>query len=489
MNVIDEMTTQRFRQTVARHLGLQIDERQIDELLRVLRERTQQTGVRDASRYLDLLGTNRDELRVLARLLTTGETYFCRNHEQFTALLEVALPDRMRARERQGSRVLRFLSAGCSSGEEPYTLAMLLRDHPVDLDGWRVEITAIDVNEAALDKARRGRYSTWSLRETPPALYARYFRQRGDELVLDPSIVSAVRFEERNLLDANPDIWQPEHYDVVFCRNVTMYFAEETTRTIIAHVAQSLARGGYLFLGHAETLRRISHAFHLHHTHDTFYYQQRTEGDAHEGSPSSDGASWIDVISRAAERVADMTAPRSRDAPAVVPPIEIESALQLLREERFDDALEQLDGMSEPRRDEPAAQLLRAVLLTNRGDLALAEQVCGKLLELDELNAEAHYLLALGHEQRGDRVQAADHDRTAAYLDAAFAMPRLHLGLMAKRTGDQAAARRELDEALVLLRDESDARLLLFGGGFSRQGLLGLCVAERRALASEGGTK
>jgi chemotaxis protein methyltransferase CheR len=268
-----------------------------------------------------------------------------------------------------------------------------------------------------------------------------------------------------------------------------MYFAEETTRTIIAHVASSLARGGYLFLGHAETLRGISHAFHLHHSHDTFfYYQQRVEGE----QPSNgtfDGQSWIDTIANAANRIVDITTPRKPQATVAAPAVELETALELLRAERFDDALELLDGLSEARRNEPAAQLLRAVLLTNRGDLALAEDVCRKLLALDELDAEAHYLLALAHEQRGDRVQAADHDRTAAYLDVGFAMPRLHLGLMAKRGGDHVAARRELDEALVLLRDESDARVLLFGGGFSRDGLLRLCLAERRALGAEGETK
>src|SRR5207244_970508 len=128
-------------------------------------------------------------------------------------------------------------------------------------------------------------------------------------------------------------------------------------------------------------------------------------------------------------------------------------------------------------------------LLTNSGDLAEAERVCRHLLELDELNAGAHYLLALCREQAGDARAAVDHNQAAAYLDPGFAMPHVHLGLVARRGGDLETARRELEQAWVLLSREDPARILLFGGGFSRQALAELCRAELTACGSASRTE
>jgi chemotaxis protein methyltransferase CheR len=150
-------------------------------------------------------------------------------------------------------------------------------------------------------------------------------------------------------------------------------------------------------------------------------------------------------------------------------------ALDLLRKERFADALDLLrDGQPEAERD-PDTLLLEAALLAQSGQFAAAEIACQRLVVIDELNAGAHYLLALSREHAGDRDGAGEHDRIATYLDPAFAMPRLHLGLLARRAGDLETARRELSQALILLKREDAGRLLLFGGGFNREALSALC--------------
>jgi chemotaxis protein methyltransferase CheR len=130
--------------------------------------------------------------------------------------------------------------------------------------------------------------------------------------------------------------------------------------------------------------------------------------------------------------------------------------------------------------------LLNAALLTHRGQLAEAEHACRRLLEVDELSAGAHYLLALCREGAHDRSGATYHDQVAAYLDPVFAMPHLHLGLLARRGGDRPGAQRALEEALPLLQREDTSRLLLFGGGFSREALIALCRTE---LAGCGGSR
>jgi chemotaxis protein methyltransferase CheR len=157
-----------------------------------------------------------------------------------------------------------------------------------------------------------------------------------------------------------------------------------------------------------------------------------------------------------------------------------------MRQERFADALDLICSLPPDSHEDPDALLLRAVLLTNTGRLEESEEVCGRLLAVDELNAGAHYLMALCREHASDSAGAIEHGQAAIYLDAGFAMPHLHLGIMAKRSGDAATAQRELGQALILLAGEDASRLLLFGGGFSRDTLLQLCRTELRAAGGDG---
>ena len=272
------LETHRFREGLARRLGLHFEESRTPVLAEVLQRRLEKTGLA-AGGYLDRLDSTAplgDELRQLARELTVGETYFFRNIDQFHAVADVVFPDRLSARA--ATRTLAMLSAGCASGEEPYSLAMLAREQIAD-PRWTVSIRGLDVNPAALEKAAAARYSTWSLRETPADAQARWFRPRGRELALADTIRDAVRFHERNLaVDdplQDPVLLAPRSYDLIFCRNVLMYLMLETAQAVIARLTRALAPGGYLFLGHAETLRGLSHDFHLRHTHGTFYYQRR----------------------------------------------------------------------------------------------------------------------------------------------------------------------------------------------------------------------
>ncbi|HEY1797500.1 MAG TPA: protein-glutamate O-methyltransferase CheR [Stellaceae bacterium] len=421
------------------------------------------------------------ECAALARELTVGETYFFRNIEQFRALAEVALPDRMRAN--QSTRRLRLLSAGCASGEEAYSLAIVLRETTAS-QGWDALVRAVDINPAALEKAARARYSAWALRETPTEKRDRWFRTAGRDLLLDPTISSAVRFDQRNLAADDSELWLPGSLDFAFCRNVMMYFTPQQARTLVARIAQALRPGGYLFLGHAETLRGLSDDFHLRHSHDTFYYQRRGETENSPAArrepdrPAIAGRdAWVDLIGDATARVAALASlPTSRRAANKRPPqTNVAAILDLVRTERFTEALERLRECSSGGSKAPDILLLEATLLTHVGLLARAERTCRHLLELDELNAGAHYVLALCCENAGNPAKAAEHDRVAANLDPTFAMPRLHLGLLSRRAGRCADAEQELAHASILLQREDPARVLLFGGGFNREALLSMC--------------
>ncbi|MGH8471830.1 MAG: CheR family methyltransferase, partial [Gammaproteobacteria bacterium] len=264
---------ERYRTAIARRLGLLFDESKLGYLGEVLARRTESSGG-SAATYLDRLESQEPlhaELRALAQELTVSETYFFRHLDQFRAFAELAIPDRLSARA--GARKLSLLCAGCASGEEAYSLAILVRER-LPQPGWEVSIRAVDINPASLEKAKIGRYSAWALRETPADHQQRWFRSEGREWVLDPALRAQVRFEERNLVHDDADLWQTSSYDIVFCRNVLMYFTPEHAQALVGRITRSLAPGGTLFLGHAETLRGLSQDYHLRHTHGTFYYQR-----------------------------------------------------------------------------------------------------------------------------------------------------------------------------------------------------------------------
>lgn len=504
-----------FRTILTRRLGLQYEDGKLDYLGEIAHRRMEQLGNNHFGSYLDQLSRSpkgSDELRALAELLTINETFFFRNADNFRALTQAVLPQRMRERGRD--KRLRILSAGCASGEEPYSLAIAVRETVPDLASWDVRIVGTDINAAVLAKAAAARYSSWSLRATSDEFRRRYFREDGRDFVLAPEVRSMVTFEERNLVDDDPLYWQSFGGDVVFCRNVLMYFAPEKMRDVVRRIGRALVPGGFLFLGHAETLRGFGEEFNLCHTHDTFYYRRREASDSAAtdlglgravGVTELAGslpaivestASWVDAIRRASERIASLTdgqrqSPNLHEEQAVTPARDVPKpavrdwdlalVMEAVRQERFADALELIGSLPPESHDDADALLLRAVLLTNNGRLDESEQTCGRLLALDELNAGAHYVMALCREHAGDTAGAIGHGQTAIYLDAGFAMPHLHLGIMAKRSGDTATAQRELGAALSLLAREDASRLLLFAGGFSRDALLQLCRTELRA--------
>jgi chemotaxis protein methyltransferase CheR len=493
-----------FRALVTRKLGLFFDDTKADFLADVLRmrmERTSCSHFAEYERHVAPLNCHDAEIRALAETMTIGETYFFRYADHFKALAEIALPACVKAREAEGVRALRILSAGCSSGEEAYSIAILIREMFPELAAWNVSILGLDINPAAIEKATNARYSQWSLRETSDERATAHFEPAGKQLRVRESIRRGVRFEQRNLADEDNLFWEAGAFDVVMCRNVTIYFPLDVTRCVVGRISRALRPEGFLFLGHAETLRGISTAFHLRHTHDTFYYQRREAVDE-----TDDLLATMQCVARTAGRAASAdiwagrptevappmaTEPRAADA---APPVARPSssvlpteapasapALELLRRERFVEGKEFLRGLPPGSATDPDAQLLLAVLHANSGEIVEAEKIARQLLAADELNTGAHYLIALCREHAGDRDGAVRHNEAATYLDPLFAMPHLRLGLIAKRAAESETARRELATALPLFSREDPARILLFGGGFTREALIEFCRAELRA--------
>lgn len=480
-------SVERLRSILARRLGLEVPPDRTADLMRVLDSvRSQRTEAVDG--WLDALEAGKpDALAAAARVVTVGETYFFRDPAQIRAFVDVAVPAVQR------ERPLRVLSAGCASGEEPYTLAIALREAGLD-PGRDARITGIDANPAALEKAAVARYGDWALRATPASVVATWFRRDRDGWALVETARRGVDLAWSNLAEDDA-IWSPGTWDVVFCRNVLMYFTTDAARDVLSRIHRALVPGGYLFLGHAESPRGLVAGFELQHTHGTFYHRRQVQRGAHAApawraagsedpptaAPAEDG--WPASIDTASARIRALSlAVPAPPEPRAVPAWDAAAALDDIRHERFGAALVALDACPPPIARRPDVLLLRAVVLAHLDRLEEARETCHRLLLAEPEGAGAHHVLALCAERAGDAALAVRHDRQALSRDPRFAMARLHLGLLARRGGQQQAARTELLAALAAIDAEPPARIALFGGGFSREALASLCRSELRAL-------
>lgn len=219
--------------------------------------------------YLEILtvraGRER-ELQLLLNEITVGETNFFRNQPQLDALRKFILPELMREKERLGYRRLRIWSAGCSTGEEPYTLAIILLEAlQARQEKWQIEITATDINEKSLARARQGLYASYSLRNVSRPILEKYFTpaEDGQHLVREAPR-ALITFQHLNLFDERRLMFL-RGLDVILCCNVLIYFDAESKRRMIQHFYNMLQPNGYLFLGHAESLFGINDDFRLVH--------------------------------------------------------------------------------------------------------------------------------------------------------------------------------------------------------------------------------
>ena len=223
--------------------------------------------------HLTVRGNRDAELRLLLNEITIGETYMFRSPPQLDALRTVILPQILEAKAKLGFKRLRIWSAACSTGEEPYTLAMFLQEQSEGLlKGWTFDILATDLNDNSLAAAKAGIYGEYALRSTTELLRKKYFKAVDDKRlqVLD-SLKAVVRFDRVNLSDDSKMLFL-KGLDIIFCCNVLIYFDLSSKRKVVQHFFSNLLPGGYLFLGHAESLYQVDDQFRLVHFPGTIGY-------------------------------------------------------------------------------------------------------------------------------------------------------------------------------------------------------------------------
>ena len=398
--------------------------------------------------------------------ITIGETYFFRNMAQFDALREHILPEIF---ARRGAlHGLRCWSAGCATGEEPYSLAMLLCDLLPDHAAWHLSILATDINPVFLARAQAALYGAWSFRETPSEYRTRYFKPEGDRWRLHSQIRDMVRFMPLNLAEASYPMVRNGTcaLDLIFCRNVTIYFDAATTRQVVSRLYQALVPGGWLIVGHAEPQMGMYEQFEVHNFPDTIVYRKPLNAalfafDAKRGTFTAGAAPLLRPSLATRPATSEPPAPTSIPHAASSAPSHAQTAL------------------AEP----PPPDLMHlARQCADRGDWAAAEQHCRHVLERDPLCRDAHYLLAQLHEHEGRFEAALAAYRRTVYLDRRFALGMIGMAQVWRALGRIADAQRSYRNALNLLTAQPPTVTVPQADGLTYADLAALVRQQLQAL-------
>lgn len=264
---------QRFVDLIYKKTGIWFESTKRYFVDKRLDERITELGLEDYREYYQLLkfSVEQTEMQQLINRLTINETYFFRDFPQLQGFAEDVLLQMVKEKIKAGDKRIRLWSAGCSTGEEPYTLAIILLEMLPEPDQWTIEIMASDINTRVLDFARKGFYNSRSIKDVPMEYLARYFIQRFETYILNTKIRNMVTFKTINLVEEQ-DMKIQANYDLIFCRNVLIYFDTESRLRVLKRFYRSLRRDGYIYLGHSESVTRITDSFKVKRIGSTIAY-------------------------------------------------------------------------------------------------------------------------------------------------------------------------------------------------------------------------
>jgi len=266
----------KFREYFYRKTGIQFDDAKRYFVDRRLIERVETTDSRNFRNYFMMLRfeASGEELQALTNLMTVNETYFFREEYQFKCLVNSILPELTKSRKNQGP--IRIWSMPSSSGEEAYSIAMYLLEYWPGINQWDVEIISSDIDTKILDQARRGYYSPRSVANLPKNLLSKYFSVSGEGFQICDDLKEAVEFTRVNLMNS-VDVRGYRGFDVIFCRNLLIYFDDLSRRQAADTFYDALHPGGFLCLGHSESMSRISSLYQARKFSDSVVYQKSKE--------------------------------------------------------------------------------------------------------------------------------------------------------------------------------------------------------------------
>jgi chemotaxis protein methyltransferase CheR len=436
------------------HTGLEYYADKDEDLATRISRRLEVGDKTNLSTYHAILRRDSAEMDCLVGELTIGETYFFRQKEHFDLLRNTIIPALID--QNGAARRIRIWSAGCATGAEPYSIAVLLGlQFEAALKDWDVTILATDINTDFLNQARAGLFGDWALRDMPPAIKASCFLAEGRRWRLLPEFRSRVSFRYHNLATAADPA--PDHlpFDLILCRNVLIYFSRDIMRSVAGRLHQNLYDGGWLLVGHAEP------------NAETFEMFDSIAGP--EGTIYRKGGSRAIAAAQSWQPAFPLTESTAGFQPLL--PVDLPRGPPVTMR---------------PAATPPASELfevddIRLLADSGRWDTALS--AADKLVVAEPLNAAAQFTLGLILEHNGHHDRARASLRRAIYLDRAFALAHYHLGASLQATGDNVGSKKSFSNVLGLVGVIPASQPVPHGDGITAQELSDLAKMHLELIA------
>ena len=491
--IVSDAVFTRFVKFIENSMGLQFSRTRRSDLDSRLGNVVRGFDFEDAESCIDWLMSSpltKSRIETLAYYLTVGETYFFREKRSFDALENHILKEFIQSRRGKEKR-LRIWSAGCATGEEPYSIAILLSKMIPDIKDWNVTILATDINPRFLQKASDGLYTKWSFRGVPSEIKKRYFKLTEDgHYKILPEIKKLVKFIYLNLAeDSFPSLINDTNaMDIMLCRNVLMYFNSECQKKVIKKFYHSIIHGGWLVVSPSETSNVIFSQFEMVSFPGAILYRKDLykksgkkaglKNDFEITAPSPAPQTPVNLsfevrtpvslpINTDKARLADTSRKKQQEQ---VPLIQehlvtsYEKALELFKKGRYSEAAENLVELAKV--DHKAITLLIRSY-ANQGELANALEWSEKAIEMDKLNTGFHYLRASILQEKGQIGGAMTSLKRALYLEPDFVLAHFALGNLAWQQGKFKESGRHFRNALKILGSKNQTDILPESDGIS----------------------
>lgn len=492
---------ERFSQLLLDHCGLSFSASRRAELELGVRHAFAASTCADLDEYYRLLqdgDSGRMDLDRLINAATVNETHFFRDAAQFNALYNYALPQLIE--RKRILRTLRIWSAGCASGEEPYSIAMLLRDLLPDVDEWAITILGTDINTEALDRARKAIYGEWAFREERAKQWrSRYFRpfhtRVGHRYELLPEVRRMVSFARLNLAEPRYPAYETNTMlmDLVLCRNVTIYFEPAVTQQAVDRLYDALVDGGWLAVGHSEPSLLTYRRFQARNFPDTLLYQRTGQPTLlppdWDLSPAGRDMSPAPVASTTLAHIPAKldAAPSVSFAPvsAAQESDPVEQARELLEYGHSEKARDALLKLTNTGPGHAPTLALLGQAYANLGEWQQAEHWCRQAVRLDNLSLDAYYTLALVLQHQSRLNEAIDAMKKVVYIDRNHALGHFGLADLYHSNRQLPLALKSLDNARRLLERYTDDQVIPGSGGITTGRLRETVIREQQQWSGE----
>ncbi|HEY8084444.1 MAG TPA: CheR family methyltransferase [Methylophilaceae bacterium] len=433
-HLLSDSLLHRLSEFLMARIGLYFPEKRWSDLERGMVSAAKELGkpeLEACAHWLLSAELTQRQIEIIASHLTVGETYFFRDEKFFEALEQTILPALIRTRRDSGQYRIRIWSAACCTGEEPYSIAMLLDRLLPDQEPWNITILATDINPKFLKKATDGIYGEWSFRGTPGWVKERYFKnKRQGQFELHAAIKKRVTFTYLNLADQiYPSLLNNTNaMDLILCRNVLMYFGEALTKKVTDNLSRALMKDGWLAVSATETSQSLFPELALVNFPGAMFYHKDVAGSA---QPRR--SEYLDI---------------AVTMPVMVPALK--PAMPILAQ---DIPAIPAEAFAVPASQQDTPEMLRAKAwqCANRGELAEAADWCRQAIAVDRLNPQTHYLFATILQELDQLHDAQQALKRAIYLDPNFILAHFTLGNLCLSQGHWRDAERHFDNTQVLL--------------------------------------